>query len=846
MLHRHRLTDLLDSSASRLIVVRAPGGSGKTLAVADWLRERRTEETTIWLAADERAAEHSGFWFQLLMAIDHAGFGSEQLSDLMRGLIPMSVAPEIVLQTFNAEGGPDRLVIDDAHLVESRAAKEVARLVRRLGRTQLVVTTRRRGILESASTVARFEPLIITEAELSFDGVELEQLIATAVRQGRPHPLFSIKSLHDATKGHALSTRVALAHLHSHALVDVKQVAQLTAEDLLPVLGAERDIALRVALVPAVDEPSSIALTGDDGAPELLHAFEQEGLGEFDDEGLFRFHAVIRDAFAALADDEVTPSEKKALRRLAAERLGSRPGWGVPALHLAAQAGAPDLIWRLYLENFSEVMNHFREPTMAQLQAVPTELLVHHGGGACALAAIHGEDERRPSIETLNLADGALAALRGRPEPGDAAEAYLQHLAIYAAHRTARRYDDAADVGEALLERILAMDPTDRIRVSVPIAIGLLQLAISSILTARLDRAQEILSLMQEQHPARMLHQTTLNAYVHAVRGRMVECRSVLAELPPSRLSQWNASVLSNGWHIARAVEAVERGDGNRAIALLADVRQRAHTIEHWPFVIWAEGVAWLTSDDLLTGSEQIRHLLAENRDRAASPAARALMLAAAADLELATGNESAARMLLDQEPGEFPATLLSRARLALRTGDVATAKALTQRCLSLSRVWPRHRAEAYVIAAVAVTRSGRRDVARRLLHRGIVLAEENGLTLPLLMASRYELEHIHGGPIGRLDGIRANPFSTADDLRLSGREREVLLGLLEGLSLAELAKRFFVTPHTIKSQSRSLYRKLGVGSRKEAAAASLRLGLLSAESATVQYADGTTTPSPV
>ena len=65
----------------------------------------------------------------------------------------------------------------------------------------------------------------------------------------------------------------------------------------------------------------------------------------------------------------------------------------------------------------------------------------------------------------------------------------------------------------------------------------------------------------------------------------------------------------------------------------------------------------------------------------------------------------------------------------------------------------------------------------------------------------------------GRLDsGV---PESIAGDL--SAREVEVLLLLDERLGTDEIAKRLFISEHTVRSHLKSLLRKLGVSSRREA-----------------------------
>jgi LuxR family maltose regulon positive regulatory protein len=46
-------------------------------------------------------------------------------------------------------------------------------------------------------------------------------------------------------------------------------------------------------------------------------------------------------------------------------------------------------------------------------------------------------------------------------------------------------------------------------------------------------------------------------------------------------------------------------------------------------------------------------------------------------------------------------------------------------------------------------------------------------------------------------------------------------------LSFPEIAEELFLSPHTVKSQAMSLYRRLGASSRSEAVTRSRELGLL-------------------
>lgn len=66
----------------------------------------------------------------------------------------------------------------------------------------------------------------------------------------------------------------------------------------------------------------------------------------------------------------------------------------------------------------------------------------------------------------------------------------------------------------------------------------------------------------------------------------------------------------------------------------------------------------------------------------------------------------------------------------------------------------------------------------------------------------------------------------------LSPREREIVLLMARGATNAEIARQLFLSAHTIKDHSTSVYRKLGVRNRAQAVSRATTLGLLSEEEA--------------
>src|ERR671937_118777 len=76
---------------------------------------------------------------------------------------------------------------------------------------------------------------------------------------------------------------------------------------------------------------------------------------------------------------------------------------------------------------------------------------------------------------------------------------------------------------------------------------------------------------------------------------------------------------------------------------------------------------------------------------------------------------------------------------------------------------------------------------------------------------ARRLLEQVRSGN-GHSSGVPDAIAST-----LSAREVEVLLLLDEHLGTEQIARRLFISEHTVRSHVKSLLRKLGVSSRREA-----------------------------
>lgn len=78
--------------------------------------------------------------------------------------------------------------------------------------------------------------------------------------------------------------------------------------------------------------------------------------------------------------------------------------------------------------------------------------------------------------------------------------------------------------------------------------------------------------------------------------------------------------------------------------------------------------------------------------------------------------------------------------------------------------------------------------------------------------------------PGQRIQGTSPAAYEVAG--LLTARELVVLANLSEGVTLEEIATKLWVTRNTVKSQVRSLYRKIGVRTRADAVSWAQQAGL--------------------
>jgi LuxR family maltose regulon positive regulatory protein len=162
---RPRLRDSLDrGTRSKLMLVSAPAGFGKSTMLAQWLDAEpaagTTERSAAWLSLDRDDNDPASFWTYVIAALRTAvpGIGETALGLLQA---PLPTLIQTVLTTLlNDLGALERdavLVLDDYHVINSREVHEgMAFLIDHLpSRLHMVIASRADPALPLARLRAR-------------------------------------------------------------------------------------------------------------------------------------------------------------------------------------------------------------------------------------------------------------------------------------------------------------------------------------------------------------------------------------------------------------------------------------------------------------------------------------------------------------------------------------------------------------------------------------------------------------------------------------------------------------------------------------------------------------------
>lgn len=248
---------------------------------------------------------------------------------------------------------------------------------------------------------------------------------------------------------------------------------------------------------------------------------------------------------------------------------------------------------------------------------------------------------------------------------------------------------------------------------------------------------------------------------------------------------------------------------------------------ESWAFRLFVESALARASGQSQQQLARVGATLSTQPDRLRSSGLNGwLSTMAVAELQLALGNVGSATQTIAQLDGvNLPTAIdpvrIVRAWAALRQGDARGALVLAAPGLSQTLISPRVTVELLVLVAAAKLELGHIEEARGHFAAAIdlVASEKLGIVLLRLTAAEQETllsDHraaLEPRVLRELDS-RTSAVTALPTVQLSERERVVFRHLVQRRSVAAIAAAEHLSPNTIKTQLKSIYRKLDVNDR--------------------------------
>lgn len=852
VVHRARTTAILGEAVG-LTVVRGVAGSGKTVAVADWATSRPDEAPAgVWLSVDSETVTRERFWLAVFQLCADAGIigATGLLHELLtqQGEQPR-MARQQIIRGLAQHATPFVLVADNLHLCEPAVLDDIVAIVEASASIHIVAITRERGILDTDRVDIALAPTRISNRDLLFTRDEIVELleclevadpdgsIATAIRQNSGGLAVVAKGvvvklqretvLIDAD---AIRNRIALG---GHGVFSELWGTALSHD-------TEVHDLITLSIAETLTEAIAIRLTGSDTAGELLEFLAAAGMGAWVDEPdgrQFRIQSHLRDSLRRelLARE---PDEYGRIRGILMRCEFDREHYSAALGHAVALEDfelATDIIIRAY----GPVLHRHRAETIANLSALPRRTLARQPILAMTLALAYNaqQGQRMRALEMFAIALTSVRTNAAKVDPvrravlQSAENAALRisgspEKALAAAERTARLLDD------------LTLDERDRLE---PFFGTLLpQVGLSFFYAGKEERALEFFEAARALQPGTTdsgyLHGLALSAGAHALRGNMDEAQRAIDQ---ARDEYWpegiDADYTGALYQVAEAMVCIEKGDYEGALSRVELMSPHLGTIEHWPLFMYVQSMALLGMGRALEAATALEQSLRKGERPQITTVTRRRLDAVLSLLLLAAGHPRRASAVLKRHDPQDPSIARALARGHLVAGNPQAARA----ALEYATEWsPRTQAENLLLLAVTAIQLDEREAALDQFERAVLLLNDRGMRHPYALlpdATRRDLltlarssgrlvdyEHL----LADLDTQPALLPTTEQAIALTEREIVVLRSLAATASTAEIAAELFVSVNTVKSQLRSIYRKLGVGSRDEAIQAASRLGL--------------------
>ena len=885
---RPRLIERLAHGAdSKLTLISAPAGFGKTTLLAEWLASGPAGGRSVaWLSLDPGDNHATLFWTYLIAALGTVAPGiGEGALHLLQSPQPPPIegALATLLNELNAVPGDIVLVLNDYHAADAHDIQDgMAFFLEHLPpQVHLVITSRADPALPLARLRARGELVEIRAADLRFTPDEAAAYLNDEM--GLELTARDVAALEGRTEGWIAALQLAALSIQGRddaagfiagfAGDDRYIVDYLVEEVLHRQSDSVRSFLLQTSILGRLSGPLCDAVTGHDGGRAMLEALDRGNLFlvPLDDQRRwYRYHQLFADVLRARLLDE-HPDLAPELHRRACEWCEENGDRSEAIGHAMAGGDlerAADLV-----ELAIPAIRQGRQEATARvwLEALPDELIrvrpVLSVGYAGALL-IRGE---REGVEArLRDAERWLGTQQGEPSGPDTPPAAMivaderefrrlpATIAVYRAAQALAIGDVANTVKHARRVLELVAEDDHLLRGSAAGLMGLAYWTSGDLETAHRSYADCMASLEKAGHLSDMIGCAIAMADIRIAQGRLREASSTYER--GLRLATERGAPMLRGaadMHVGMSELSLEQSDlaaasqhllTSRELGEHAGLPQNAHR--------WRVAMARLRqAEGDLDGAVVLLHEAERLYQGDYFPNVRPIA-ALTARMEIARGRLGDAQVWA-REQGlsaeddlsylrEFEHITLASLLLARRGRDersLQQALDLLERLLRSAEDGGRTASVIEILILQSLGHQAQAGVRAGLvpLDRALALAEPEGyvrvfvdegrpIATMLEAAARQRVAPDYVRHLLAAFGTPAGSPTVTQNLvePLSDRELEVLRLLATDLDGPGIAAELVVSLHTVRSHTKSIYAKLGVNNRRAAVRRAGELGLLS------------------
>jgi LuxR family maltose regulon positive regulatory protein len=840
-IERPRLLARLDPGTP-LTVVRAPAGSGKSLLVAQWCRT--LDVPGVWVGLGGEAGTRESVWQAVASRLVDSGLVAPDSLLARAGELLAGVADvrPLLVRAFAQLTDPVLVVLDDYHTVDDEALHEdVVAVVAACPAVSVVVTTRTPSPLEAAQVAITVDRAVLGPQDLAFT---LDETRALLVRHGADGA--SAAEVHRACGGNPLLVRALLLQGVESAPAGPRTPGSLVREVVLSLLAradpALRQLVLRTSLPEAFDLELAGLLAGGsvdvEGRLDDLEALGVVMRSEGPAGAVYRYHPVVREALR----HEARARLGRDLERLhvLVARWSLHHGEPLTALRHAVRGNDLRLASDVLVGSWNRLISNAE--MYRAVAHVPVHHLARHPALAMAraIAANADPDRRLRALELLGMAIASARVVGPRT-------AGAERATIATVESAALRLSGLSDQGVGAARRALGVLATVDADELEPLGDQTGQLRVQNAITlaraGHLAEARQALApnLADRRYLPLLTEMSTLSV--------LAALTALLGELPASR--RLAAEVAGGPWpdevrdgysgapyHVAALLGALEGFDVDGAQQHIDVLAPHLAALEYRPLFVALQALVHGLGGRAELGLREIERYAAEDRGHRRSSALDTTVLqAVTALLQLMQGRAGAAEQALRGLPARMPLVAVVRAAVALAGGEPEKVVATLARAGVVHEA-PRAAAAGHLLVAAAARRLGDTAAVTAALERMAALMADQGLRLHLVLVPRPDLDALrahaeaHGvllaaEQLGDLDDVPDAVPARVSRIVLTARESVILHALLDGGSFTKIAEELVVSPNTVKTQVKSLYRKLGVTSREDAILAAYREGVL-------------------